>query len=128
MESQDLKALSTLWLQAKAEEKAANEKRVALENAIVELVGHKDEGAMSAECDGYKITTTGKLSYKCDVLALQALTAGWPQDVQPVQIKYVADETKLKKLRLYRQDLWRSIAPTIEVKPMKTAVTITTQE
>ena len=128
MESQDLKALSTLWLEAKAEEKAANEKRVALEKAIVELVGAKEEGSQSTECDGLKITTTGKLAYKADVLALQALTAGWPQDVQPVQVKYVADETRLKKIRADRPELWRSIAPAIEVKPMKTGVTITTQE
>jgi hypothetical protein len=128
-EQQKLAALSKLWLQAKAEEKEANLKRVAIEEEIVELVGAKEEGSISTECAGMKITCTGKLTYKADVLALQALTAGWPEDIQPVQVKYVADDTRLKKLRLYRQDLWKSIAPAVEVKPAKTGVTIvTTQE
>ena len=128
-EQQNLKSLSTLWLQAKAEEQAANLKRVALEKAIIELVGAKEEGSQSTECDELKITTTGKLSYKADVLALQALTAGWPAELQPVQVKYVADETRLKKIRADRADLWKSIAGAVEVKPAKTGVTIvTTQE
>lgn len=128
-EQQNLKSLSTLWLQAKAEEQAANLKRVALEKAIIELVGAKEEGSQSTECDELKITTTGKLSYKADVLALQALTAGWPSELQPVQVKYVADETRLKKIRADRADLWKSIAGAVEVKPAKTGVTIvTTQE
>lgn len=128
-EQQNLKSLSALWLQAKAEEQAANLKRVALEKAIIELVGAKEEGSQSTECDELKITTTGKLSYKADPLALQALTVTWPRDLQPVAMKYVVDETKLKKIRAERPELWRSIAPAVEVKPAKTGVTIvTTQE
>lgn len=125
METQDLKMLSMLWLDAKAAEKLATEKRVALEHQIIQLVGSKEEGATSTECDGMKITTTGRLSYKADVLALQAMTAGWPADIQPVQVKYVADETRLKRIRADRPELWRSIAPAVEVKPQKTGVTIT---
>ena len=125
MHGNDLKALSTLWLEAKAKETEATHQRIAIENSIIELVGAKEEGSQSTECGDLKITTTGRLSYKADATELLTLTMAWPVDIQPAYLAPKVDETRLKKLRLYRQDLWRSIASAIEVKPAKTGVLIT---
>lgn len=128
MHGQDLKALSTLWLEAKAKEAEAASQRIAIEKAIIELVGAKEEGSKSTESDGIKITTTGRLSYKADATELLTLTMAWPVDIQPAYLAPKIDETRLKKIRAERPDLWKEIARAVEVKPQKTGVNITIQE
>lgn len=128
MHGQDLKALSTLWLEAKAKETEAASQRIAIEKAIIELVGAKEEGSKSTESDGIKITTTGRLSYKADATELLTLTMAWPVDIQPAYLAPKVDETRLKKIRSERPDLWKEIARAVEVKPQKTGVNITIQE
>lgn len=128
MQGQDLKALSTLWLEAKAKEAETANQRIAIEKAIIELVGAKEEGSKSTESDGIKITTTGRLSYKADATELLTLTMAWPVDIQPAYLAPKIDETRLKKIRAERPDLWKEIARAVEVKPQKTGVTITVQE
>lgn len=128
MHGQDLKALSTLWLEAKAKETEAASQRIAIEKAIIELVGAKEEGSKSTESDGIKITTTGRLSYKADATELLTLTMAWPVDIQPAYLAPKVDETRLKKIRAERPDLWKEIAWAVEVKPQKTGVNITIQE
>jgi hypothetical protein len=128
MHGQDLKALSTLWLEAKAKETEATNQRIAIEKSIIELVGAKEEGAKSTECEDLKITTTGRLSYKADATELLTLTMAWPVDIQPAYLAPKVDETRLKKIRAERPDLWKEIAKAVEVKPQKTGVNITIQE
>lgn len=128
MQGQDLKALSTLWLEAKSKEAEAASQRIAIEKAIIELVGAKEEGSKSTESDGIKITTTGRLSYKADATELLTLTMAWPVDIQPAYLAPKIDETRLKKIRSERPDLWKEIARAVEVKPQKTGVNITIQE
>ena len=128
MHGNDLKALSTLWLEAKAKETEATNQRIAIEKSIIELVGAKEEGSQSTECGDLKITTTGRLSYKADATELLTLTMAWPVDIQPAYLAPKVDETRLKKLRADRPDLWREIARAVEVKPAKTGVTIAIKE
>lgn len=128
MLGQNVKDLSTRWLEAKAKEAEATAERVAIENAIIELVGAKEEGSKSTDVDGYKITTTGRLSYKADATELCMLTMAWPVDIQPAYMAPKLDETRLKKIRAEHPELWRSIAHAVTVKPQKTGVTITAEE
>ena len=129
MLGQDVKALSNLWLEAKAKEAEATAQRIAIEKAIIDLVGAKEEGSQSADVgDGIKVTTTGRLSYKADATELLMLTMAWPVDIQPAYMAPKIDETRLKKIRADRPDLWREIAKAVEVKPQKTSVTISIKE
>ena len=77
---------------------------------------------------GSSITLVGKITYKCNVEALVALTSSWPEDIRPIKTKVEADETKLKALRADVPKLWAQIAPAIETKPAKTGVSIKFQE
>ena len=126
MHGNDLRALSTLWLEAKAKETEATNQRIAIEKSIIELVGAKEEGSKSTEFEELKITTTGRLSYKADATELLTLTMAWPVDIQPAYLAPKIDETRLKKIRAERPDLWREIARAVVVKPAKTGVTIVT--
>jgi hypothetical protein len=60
--------------------------------------------------------------------ALEALTAEWPENFQPVRIKKELNETKLKDLREYRADLWQKLAKHITSKAAKPYVQIESGE
>lgn len=120
-----LKELTNEWLAAKADERLANIRRVTIEDAILQMVDHKEEGSITTDAgDGIKITTTGKLSYKVDVQMLDKLTMDWEQAEKPLKVKVEADETKLKKIRRDNPTLWRQISKAIEVRAQKTGVAI----
>lgn len=120
-----LKELTNEWLQAKSDERLANLRRVTIEDAILQLVEHKEEGSLTTDAgDGVKITTTGKLSYKVDVQMLDKLTMNWEQSIKPLKVEVKADETKLKNIRRENPTLWKEIASAIQVKPQKTGVSI----
>lgn len=121
----EIDALAGFWAAAKEREDAARDERVEIENKILSLHPAKEEGSETfATPAGVKITLTGKITYKSDLDKLTAITAGWPDELRPVRIKAVADESILKAIRSQRPDLWKTIAFAIETKPAKTGVKI----
>ena len=125
----ELDALAGFWAAAKEREDAARDERVEIENRILALHPAKEEGSETfATPAGVKITLTGKITYKSDLDKLTAITAGWPDELRPVRIKAVADESILKAIRSQRPDLWKTIAPAIETKAAKTGVKIVWSE
>lgn len=120
--------LAGQWLAAKSDEAAANARRLVIEEKLLMHMPAKEEGRLSHTLEnGWKFTTTGKLSYKADIDKLQLLTISWPADARPIKTKIEADEAILRQIRTERVDLWRAIAPAITVKPAKTYVTIEVQ-
>lgn len=120
-----LDVLAKAWQAAKLAEKTANAQRVAIETQIAELVGVKEEGTTSAECDGFKIKTVGKLTRSLDSDGLQADWDSLPTEVQSC-IKWKADlDTKtLKALESMRDDLIPVIARYMTTKPAKASVSV----
>jgi len=120
--------LAGQWLAAKTDEAAANARRLEIEEKLLMHMPAKEEGRLSHTLEnGWKFTTTGKLSYKADIDKLQLLTISWPADARPIKTKIEADEVILRQIRSERADLWRAIAPAITLKPAKTYVTIEVQ-
>jgi len=121
----ELEHLAERWLIVKDAEKQANAERLRIEDKILSLSPAKEEGSSSRTLtNGYKLTTTGKLSYKADLDKLLELTTNWPEGQKPVKTETKADEAALKFIRANRPDLWKRLAQAITVKPMKTSVTI----
>lgn len=117
--------LADQWRSAKQREDQARIDRIAVEIQIIELNPCKEEGAVTINTPlGNNITLVGKVTYKCDIAALVALTSSWPEDIRPIKHKVEADETKLKALRADVPKLWAQISPAIETKPAKTGVSI----
>lgn len=115
--------LAAEWLLAKRQELEAASRRLEIENDLLKMLPHKEEGsATTTLSNGFRFKATGKLSYKADVDKLLALTAAWPE--KPVKTKVEADEALLRAIRTDRPDLWRQIAPAITVKPAKTYIVI----
>jgi hypothetical protein len=124
-----IKELTNDWLAAKTDERLANLRRIAVEEALIKLVNTKEEGSVTTDIgDGIKITTVGKLSYKVDRVTLDELTESWPEDIRPLRLELKVDETRLKKIRSEQPALWSQIARAIEVKPQKTGVSIEIEE
>ena len=121
-----LQALSQAWSDTKAEEIAARDKRIAIEDEIIAVAGSKEEGTETITLDsGVKIKITGKIIYKADnldevVLILRSL----PDQFRAYKVETKLDESKIKKIRMYQPALWRELALHITAKPAKTNVVV----
>lgn len=110
---------------AKQAEREANEKRVALEEELIGILGQKEEGAQTHHVGDYKITITGKLNRKIDWDMFDStIAARIPESMHPVKIKRELDETGVKYLANNEPQLYKVLASALTIKPAKTAVTI----
>ncbi len=121
-----LDALVIEWMQAKAQEDAANERRLAIEQAILAVQPAPEEGSQTVKlANGFKLTLTGKLSYKVDDMdALIRACSQWPVNMQPIKTVVQLDTTGAKFLRVNEPEVWASIAQHVTVAPAKVAVKV----
>lgn len=126
MDAMTTEQLAAAWLAIKATERAAQQERLEIEEALVaSLGGAKEEGSQTHDLSsGLKVTITGKLTYKADVPELLALSEKLPEHLRPLKTETHLDEAGAKYLRNNEPDLWRLISPAVEIKPAKTALTV----
>ena len=111
--------------EAREAEKAANERRVELEEELIAILGQKEEGAQTHEVGDYKVTITGKLIRKIDWdLYDKSIAAKIPESLQPVKVKRELDDTGVKYLANNEPQIYRLLAKALTIKPAKTAVNI----
>ena len=108
---------------AKELEASAREKRVQIEQKLIEAIGAKEEGATTQSGNYFKVTTTGKLTRKLDVQAFNRIAAQLGEHA-PVKTTVSLDVRKLKKLAVDEPALFSMMLDVIETKPAKTAVTV----
>ena len=108
---------------AKKLEASAREKRVQIEQQLIEAIGAKEEGATTQAGNFFKVTTTGKLTRKLDVKAFNAIAAQLGEHA-PVKTTVSLDVRKLKTLAVDEPALFSMMLDVIETKPAKTAVTV----
>lgn len=120
-----LEALARDWLSAKEAEREANAARIAIEDQIIAVTGHMEEGSETLTLEnGTKITITGKISYKANILEVETLTADWPDTMQVVRWKPELNEPVIRKIKEMRPELWRKLAQHISTKAAKTSIVI----
>lgn len=120
-----LENLVPMWIEAKRQEDAAKQHRLAVEERILAVQPAKEEGATTVEAAGYKVTLTGKLTYKADDLdALREITRTWDGPLVPIKTTHALDDAGCKYLRRERPELWAQIARVVTVSPAKTAVKV----
>lgn len=110
------------WLQAKKEEAAANKRRVAIEDQIVEQTGKRDEGSQTHDLGAFKVTVTGKVTRKMDWKAWESVKEKIAPPLHPVKTKLELDEKGVKWLHDNEPEIY-ALLP-LEVKPAKTAVEV----
>ena len=120
-----IEELTAEFITAKAAEAKANKLRIQLEDDIINMLGAKEEGATTTELtNGFKVTITGKLSYKADMAALQEICAKLPAEMRPIKTEVKLDETGAKFLRANEPQIWAKLAKAITVKAAKTSVEV----
>lgn len=114
------------YIDAKHVEDQAKKHRLELEERILALAPAKEEGSQTVDLgNGFKLTTTGKLSYKADDLeALREITRDWDTNLVPLKSSTTLDDTGCKYLRKERPELWAKLARVITVTPAKTALKV----
>lgn len=114
------------YVNAKHAEEGARKLRVELEERILALQPAKEEGSDTHTLsNGFKLTTTGKLAYKCDDLdALREITRKWDGNLIPLKTTTTLDETGCKYLRRERPDLWSQLARVVTIQPAKTSISV----
>jgi hypothetical protein len=112
--------------EAKREEEEARAHRIRCEEAIIALVGVKQEGSTTHKTDLFKITTTGKLTRSLDVPAWTTIAPGLPADVRDrvVNWKPELSLTAIRVVEASNPALYAVIAQAVTVKPAKAAVTV----
>lgn len=113
------------YIAAKRDEEAAKKRRLEAEERILALQPSKEEGALTVEAGGYKVTLTGSLTYSADdIEALRNITARWDANLVPLKTTTVLDATGAKYLRRERPDLWAQLARVVTIKPAKVSVKV----
>ena len=118
--------LAAMWLDAKRLEMQATEKRIAIEESIIDRVGFREEGSKTTTLDnGVKITTTGKLTYKAaDFAAFKKACQQLDRECRPIKVVESVDETGVKWLRANAPQAYALIAGTLTIAPAKTSVSV----
>jgi hypothetical protein len=122
-----LAAALEVYIEAKRREDQAKKQRIDAEEVILALAPAKEEGSQTIKVAGFKLTTTGAITYSCeDVQALitDARAANVPEQLVPVKTKIEFDVTGAKWLRKNDPDVWRVLAKHITTKAAKSSVKV----
>lgn len=126
MVTMNVNLLAQAWLEAKAQEKEANARRVELEQLIIDMVGTKPESTLTTETDKYVIKTTDKITRTLDQDSLTEEYEELSECVKnAIRTKFELD---LKAYRKLSDDALEEIDEYITAKPAKTAVSVTLKE
>lgn len=108
--------------EAKRVEREAEEKRIALEEELIAVLGKRDEGSKTHTVGDYKVTITGRVTRKIDWDLFDEVSSKIPETLWPVQRKL--DVTGVKYLENNEPALYKVLSPALTVEPAKTTVTI----
>lgn len=124
----DALALARDWTDAKLAEDKCKEWRIAVEEALDKILGHKPEGSKTHTVGFYKVTMTGVINRKLDHDKWKEVEKQVPAELRPVKTKLELDEKGVKWLQENRPDIWRVVAQAVTTTPGKTGVKVTRKE
>ena len=120
----NIEALARDWLDAKRAETEAQQRRVAIEAQLAAALEVKDEGSITHNLDGYKVTLTQPVTRKLDEKAWAKVKDKAPVEMWPVKTKVEADPTGMKWLADNEPAIWKKIATAFESKKGKVGVKV----
>lgn len=113
-------------IEAKAAAYQANASVLTIEKKIVELVGSRDEGSFSVECDGYKITTTQPIRRTVDADKARAISAMLPRDIADTVFRWKPElnTSVYKNLREFQPTTFDQVCEAVTAKPGKVSLKV----
>lgn len=119
-----LEELAIQWREAKRAEEQSRKARVAVEEAIIELTGCKEEGSQTYEAGDWKVRVTGKMNRTLDQAAWESIAPTIPEAMRPVEYVPKLDTKGLRYLKNNEPDTYQRICEAIVAKPGKPAVEV----
>ncbi len=120
----NIDGLAAEWLSAKAEEQAANKRRLAIEKDLTAALEAKDEGSITHTLEDHKVTLTQPVSRSLDVRKWETIKHKIPTAMHPVKVEIKADVTGVKYLTNNEPELWAKVAEAFTSKPGKIGVKV----
>jgi len=120
----NVNALARDWLDAKKAETEAQKRRHKIEAQLAQALEVKDEGAITHNIEGYKVTLTQPVTRKLNARAWALVEGGCPEALRPVKSVLSADVAGVKWLADNEPAIWRKIASAFETKPGKIGVKV----
>lgn len=112
---------------AKELEATANERRIAIEQEIIECIGGlPEEGSFTTDARGYKVRVEQRISRKVDAKNWAIMSKQIPEALHPVKEETVlkVDTKGLHWLREKEPGYYALACQVIEEKPMKPSVKV----
>lgn len=126
----NLATLTAEWIAAKADENAANKRRIEVETQIAALLpndGH--EGTVAQAVGEYRVAVRYANTVKVDTPKLQAMWDALPEAAHKAfRWKAEADVKNLRALREFAPGDYARVVACVETRPSKPSVSITVVE
>lgn len=120
----NIDGLLSEWLDAKAQETAAQKRRTKIEAEITAAFDTKPEGSITHKTERHKVTLTQPISRKVDAAVWGSVGYLIPEQLRPVKVKLEPDAKGMKWLAENEPAMWAKIAPAFETKPGKIGVKV----
>ncbi len=118
------KFAAALW-NIKQEEAALKERKLKVEETLIELLGCKPEGATTHNIrEAYKVTITGKVTRTLDEKEWSNVALLLPADMHPVKNKLVLETAGIKWMMENEPGFFKIMSKALMIKPAKTAVAV----
>lgn len=119
-------AAELVW--AKEQEEKAREERIAIESALIECLGQKDEGSKTHTVGQWAVTITAKINRSMDWKQWDQVSLKVPQNIWPVKVKPELDLKGLRWLKENEPEIYGMVSSCVTSKPAKTAVSVKLKE
>lgn len=116
--------LCRAWLEVKAAEEAARERRIVLEEDLIKQLGVKPEGSKTYDLGEFKVTLTGNVIRTLDKEVWESIKDKLPPEVRPVTYEPKIDIVGTKWLQANQPENYKILARALIVKPGKTSVKV----
>lgn len=120
----NIDGLLSEWLDAKAQETAAQKRRTKIEAEITAAFDTKPEGSITHKTERHKVTLTQPIRRTVDTAVWASVRDLIPEQMHPVKVKLGADASGMKWLADSEPAMWAKIAPAFETKPGKIGVKV----
>ena len=121
-----LDQLSQAYLESKQALEHNKKILTEIESEIINLCGHKEEGASTFNTEHFKVTTTGKMTRVIDEESLNVLQSKIPQPLFERLFTYTP-KLNLREYRYIQQnepEWYKEVSKSITTKPSKPSLSI----
>lgn len=122
----NIQTLCAALLAAKAEENAANDRRVEIEKEIISILGAPDEGAATHDAGTYKVKIDQRIIRKIDPKKYALIMDQIPEAIRPVTVveELKVEAAGVRWLRENEPGYHKLLCDAMEEKPAKPSVKV----